>query len=171
MHFSKHKNMQQKTKVHMYICELSAHTTDTQTHTMEAYTVYTNTDGDKFSAADCGMQQAQYDEMDMADQPQQKLNNTIRRPFPISQSVFLFSYMTPSNQAPPPLIPPLSSILLPPLFISALCSCRILFIFLIFTTLLFPQSPSLPFGFRLKTHTQTDSGTERQPGSDLGSEL
>lgn len=95
----------------------------TQTHTVEACAVYTHTDEDKFSAADCGVLQAQYDEMDMADQPQQKLNNIVRRPFPISQSLSLFSYMTPSHPAPPPLIPPLSSILLPPLFISALCSC------------------------------------------------
>lgn len=50
------------------------------------------TDGDRFSAAERGTCRAQYDEMGMADQPQQKLNNTVRRPFPISQSAFLFSF-------------------------------------------------------------------------------
>lgn len=40
--------------------------------------------------------------------------------------------------------------------------------FLFFIAHIFPPSPS---GSWLKTHTQTDSGTERQPGSDLHTEL
>lgn len=130
----------------------------------------TQTDLDKFSAVDCGMQPAQYDEMDMADQPQQKLNNIVRRPFLISQSLSLFSYMTVSHPAPLPLIPPSSSILLPPLFISALCFHS--------TTLQlsYPTTPkptpsihhstqpsTLPSSFQPKIHTQT---VEQSDGQD-----
>ena len=129
--------------------------------------MHTNTDEDTFSAAHCGMQRAQYDEMDMADQPQQKLNNNVRRPFPISQSLSLFSYMTPSppSPAPPPPTPPLSSILLPPLFISALRSYSGA-LHLSYSSPLSPRFSSrslhaLPSGFPdFKTHPQTDSGTE-----------
>lgn len=164
MHFSKHTDMQR----YICICVRLEHTLTTQAHACTwKHTVYTNTDGDKSSAADWSMQRARYDEMDMADQLQKKLNNT--PPFSNLPVCFaFFSYTKPSNPAPPPLIQPLSSILLPLLFISAFFSCRILFIVLIFPAL---SLPPLPFGFRLKTHTQTDSGTERQPGSDLGSEL
>lgn len=112
---------------HMYIHASSLCTLivwmDTHTNRHRgSHTACTHTDEDEFSAVDGGVQPAQYDEMDMADQPQQKLNNIVRRPFPISPSLSLFSYMTVSHPAPPPLIPPSSSILLPPLFISALCS-------------------------------------------------
>lgn len=100
--------MQNKANTHGF----TVHTVslDEYTHKQTAWKhtpcTHTHTDEDKFSAADCGMQPVQYDEMDMADQPQQKLNNIVRRPFPISQSLSLFSYMAPSHPAPPPLIPP-----------------------------------------------------------------
>lgn len=133
------------------------------------------------------LQQARYDEMDTADQPQQKLHNAARRPFPVSASVFPFSNMTSFNPAPPPLTPPLSSILLPPLFISALCSCRLLFIFLIFYRSPPPPLPSVPtlsrhlppppppapllwFPDLKRTPRQTAEYSD-SPGSDLGSEL
>lgn len=122
------------------------------------------------------LQQARYDEMDTADQLQQKLHNAARRPLPVSPSVFPFSNMTSFNPAPPPLTPPLSSILLPPLFISALCSCRLLFIFLIFIALRLPRSPPRPaapllwFPDLKRTPRQTAEYSD-SPGSDLGSEL
>lgn len=156
-----------------YVYVWGQYTLTTHTHAMEANPVYTNTDGDTFSATDCGMQHPQYDEMDMADQPQKKLNNTVRHPFPISQSVLLFFFLT--QRPPTQLHLPWFNHYHP---FSFLCSSSQLsspaefsssFLFSLRSSFL--SLPPLPFGFRLKTHTQTDSGTERQPGSDLGSEL
>lgn len=126
-----------------------------------------NTDGDKFSAADQGTRAAQYDEMDMADQPQQKLNNTLYVTLSNLPVCIPFS-LTPPNHL---LLPWLhhyhpfsflrssSQLSAPAAFSSS---------FLFFIAHIFPPSPS---GSWLKTHTQTDSGTERQPGSDLHTEL
>lgn len=61
-------------------------------HTNTAESMYRLTDEDKFCAADSGTQPAQYDEMDMPDQPQQKLNNTVQPRFsnlPVSFLLFL----------------------------------------------------------------------------------
>lgn len=69
-------------------------------------------DEDRFSAADCGVQPTRYDKMDMADQLQQKFNNIVCWPFPISYSLSRFSHKLPPHPAPPPSFPPSSSILL-----------------------------------------------------------
>lgn len=79
------------------------------------------------------LQQTRYDEMDTADQPQQKLNNTVRRPFPFSLTwhpptqlhlllfhhYHLFSFLRsplPHQSSSSSLFPPFSSAsCLPPL--------------------------------------------------------
>ncbi len=158
---------------HSVLVWMRTHThTRTRAHTMEAYTVYTNTDEDKYSAADCGVQQAQYDEMDTADQLQQKLNKTVRHPFsilPVTFPFLLHETLPPSSTSPDSTIiihSPSSALHLSSLLLQYS-----------YSSFLFPSFPllSLPppshSGFGPKTHTQTDSRTERRPRSDPRSEL
>lgn len=136
---------------------------------MAAYTVYTNTDEDKFPAADCGVQQAQYDEMDMADQLQQKLNKSVRGPFSILRVTFPFlSHDTLQLSSTSPdssiIIHSPSSVL----HLSSLSSSRPIHLSYFHRS---SQPSTLPSGFGLKTHNQTDSRIERLPRSDPRSEL
>lgn len=124
--------------------------------------VLTNTDGDEFSAADRGTRGAPYDEMDMADQPQQKLNNALYVTLFQSPSLHSFFSYT-SKPSPPPPTPPLSSILLPSLFISALSSCSILFILPIFhRSHIFPLPPLVPDLKRTPRQTAEQSDSRDQ---------
>lgn len=121
-----------------------------------------HTDADTFSAADQGTRGAQYDEMDPADQPQQKLNNTLY--ITLFQSPSLHSFFSyTSKPSPPPLTPLLSSILLPPLFISALSSLSILFFLPIFHRLTyFPHPPLVPDLKRTPRQTVEQSDSQDQ---------
>lgn len=146
---------------------------------MDAYSMNTLTDENKSSAADWGMQPAQYDEMDMADQLQQKLNNALPPEF---QSPSLFSF---SLTRRPPTQLHLFTLYHhhPFFFLPSKLSAPIVvhFIFLMSLNSLSPffplpppapRFPTLRSAFLLKTDwTQTDSGAERHHRSDPCYEL
>lgn len=150
--------MENKLNIHMVLLYTLLVCVNTHTKTMEGYT-----DEDTFSAVGCGTQPAQYDEMDTADQPQQKLNNIVFRPFSnltVSFPFLLHGTLPAGSTSTDSTIiihSPSSALHLRAL-LEQWPSSSFLFLLpsppLLFSSLRYPPLPS---ALRLKTHTQTDS--------------